>query len=398
MMRSKFLGTKLACYVGYVVQAVINNFLPILFIALQDVYGLGYERLARLIIFNFASQIAVDFSAPKIVALFGYRKSAALSQAMAALGLVSMGILPRIMSNTYLAIIISIIIYAIGSGMMEVIISPIIEMLPTKNKSGNMAFLHSFYCWGQAFTIIVTTLLVTVFGYKGWANIPLIWAVIPFLNTFSFFKVPVIEPKGEEKGDSFKSLASSKRFIIYMVMMFCGGACEIAMAEWASLFAQQALGISKVIGDLAGPCAFALFMGTGRVLYGWISKKVDFRKTVIVMSLLCFICYLTVAFCKIPAFSLIACAACGFSVSLFWPGVLSEGAKDFKRGGSVMYGVFALCGDTGCSAGPWIIGIIADRLGLNFGFSVAAIFPVIMIIATVLLIKNNDCKISQKAL
>ncbi len=394
-MSSKYTATKLACYVGYIVQAVINNFLPILFIALQDVYGLGYEKLARLIIFNFASQIVVDFISPKFINALGYKNCAVMSQFMAALGLIMMGILPRIMSNTYLAIIISIVVYAVGSGLMEVIMSPIVEMLPSNNKSGNMSFLHSFYCWGQAFTIIVTTLLVSLFGYKGWVNIPLVWAIIPFFNTFSFFKVPIIEPQREEKGDSFKKLVSSKRFVIYMVMMLCAGASEIAMAEWASMFAQQALGVSKVIGDLTGPCAFAICMGTGRVLYGWISKCIDFKKAIMAMSALCFVCYMVVAICKIPVFSLIACALCGFSVSIFWPGILSEGAKNFKMGGSVMYSVFALCGDTGCSLGPWVIGLIADKMGLNFGFGTAALFPLFMIIATIVM-KNNDCKMAEK--
>lgn len=392
-MRVKYTSTKLACYVGYVVQAVINNFLPILFIALQDIYGLGYEKLARLIIFNFAAQIVVDFISPRFINTLGYKNCAVISQFMAALGLASMFLLPQIMSNTYLAIIISIIIYAVGSGMMEVIISPIVEILPGDNKSGNMAFLHSFYCWGQAFTVVVTTILIFFFGFNRWNFVPLVWAVIPFINAIFFIKVPIIEPEKENKMDSFKDLVKSKRFVIYMLMMVCGGACEIAMAEWASMFAQKALGVSKTIGDITGPCAFAICMGAGRVWYSLVAKKIDFKKTVIVMSSLCFLCYITVAVCQIPFFALLACAICGFTVSLFWPGVLSEGAKEFKRGGAVLYSTFALCGDTGCSLGPWIVGIIADRTNLNFGFAAASVFPIIMILAAVLLIKNKDCKI-----
>ena len=244
-MKSKYTSTKLACYVGYIVQAVINNFLPILFIALQDVYGLGYEKLARLIVFNFVAQMVTDLLTPKIVGAIGYRKTAIMCQGAAALGLLMLGVLPRVMGDTYLAIIISVIVYAFGSGLMEVIMSPMIEMLPTGNKAGNMAFLHSFYCWGQAFTIVVTTLLVYLFGYKGWTNIPLVWAVLPFINMFSFFAVPIVEPDKDEKKASFKKLFRSRRFRCYMVMMLCAGACEIAMAEWASMFAQQALGVSK---------------------------------------------------------------------------------------------------------------------------------------------------------
>ncbi len=388
----KYTSTKLACYIGYIVQAVVNNFLPILFIALQDVYGLGYERLARLIVFNFVTQMVTDFITPKIVSRLGYRKTAVLCQATAALGLLMLGILPRIMSDAYLAIILSIIVYAFGSGLMEVIMSPMIEMLPTSNKEGNMAFLHSFYCWGQMFTIIVTTALVAVFGYKGWASIPIIWSVLPFLNMFSFFKVPIVEPEKNEKKMPLSKLIRDRRFRCYMLMMLCAGACEIAMAQWASLFAQQALGVSKVIGDMAGPCAFAVFMGLGRVWYGIVSEKVSFKKTLIILSLSCFICYMVVALCGIPFVSLVFCAICGFTVSISWPGVYSLGAKDFPEGSSVMFSVFAMCGDTGCCLGPWVLGVVADKLGLNIGFGVAAVFPIIMILATLYSIKIKDCK------
>ena len=396
-MKPKYTLTKLACYIGYIVQAVVNNFLPILFIALQDVYGLGYEKLARLIVFNFVTQMITDLITPKIVAKIGYRKTAIMCQGTAALGLAMLAVLPRFLQNTYLAIILSIIVYAFGSGLMEVIMSPIIEMLPTENKSGNMSVLHSFYCWGQAFTVVISTLLVAIFGYSGWANVPLVWAVLPFLNMFSFFKVPIVEPDKNEKKAPFKQLIKSHSFRLYMVMMLCAGACEIAMAEWASMFAQQALGVSKVIGDLAGPCAFAIFMGIGRIWYAAVSQKVSFNKTLIVLSAACFVCYIVVAFCNIPMVALIFCAVCGFTVSISWPGIYSAGAKDFPDGSSVMYSVFAMCGDTGCCLGPWVLGIVADSFGLNIGFGVASLFPIIMIICTVLQIKasqkNKDCNI-----
>lgn len=386
-MKSKYISTKLACYVGYIVQAVVNNFLPILFIALQDVYGLGYEKLARLIVFNFVTQMITDLITPKIVAKIGYRKTAIMCQGTAALGLLMLYVLPKFMSNTYLAIILSIIVYAFGSGLMEVIMSPIIEMLPTNNKSGNMSVLHSFYCWGQAFTVIVTTVLVSLFGYGGWSNVPLVWAVLPFINMFSFLKVPIVEPDKDEKKSPIKVLLKSRRFRIYMVMMLCAGACEIAMAEWASMFAQQALGVSKVIGDFAGPCAFAIFMGIGRIWYAAVSQKVSFNKTLIALSVCCFVCYIVVAFCNIPLVALIFCALCGFTVSISWPGIYSCGAVDFPEGSSAMYSIFAMCGDTGCCLGPWVLGIVADSFGLNIGFGVASVFPIIMDICVLMQIR-----------
>ena len=387
-MSSKYRSTKLACYVGYIVQAVINNFLPILFIALQDVYELSYEKLARLIVFNFVTQMVTDLITPKIVEKTGYKKAAVICHGAAALGLALLGILPRFIPP-YSGIIISIIVYAFGSGLIEVLVSPIIEMLPTTDKSGNMSILHSFYCWGQAFTIIVTTFLVKVFGYGNWTIIPLVWAVLPFINMFFFMRVPVVEPEKEKKNEGFKELVRNRRFLIYMVMMLCAGATEIAMAEWASMFVQKALGVSKVVGALTGPCAFALFMGIGRMWYAAVAKRVNFRKTLIILSTLCFICYVVVAVCNIPWVSLIFCAICGFTVSISWPGIYSAGAEEFPDGSSVMYSVFAMCGDTGCCLGPWALGIVADSFGLNTGFAVTSVFAVIMIIAVLLLGKSK---------
>lgn len=389
-MKSEYTATKLACYVGYVVQAIVNNFLPILFIALQDMYGLSYENLARIIVVNFITQMITDFITPKILGLIGYRKAAVLAHISAATGLFLLGILPRIMENTYLAIIISMMITAFGSGLIEVILSPMVEMLPTSNKAGNMSVLHSFYCWGQAFTIIATTLMVLLFGYRGWSNIPIIWAIIPFLNMFAFLKVSVIEPGKDEKKDSFKTLIKSKKFFCFLVMMLCSGACEITMAQWASMFAQQSLGVSKAIGDLAGPCAFAIFMGAGRIWYAKVSKKVSFNKIVVILSALCFACYMVVGICKIPVAALICCALCGFTVSVFWPGTYSAGAREFKNGGPVMFSSFAMLGDIGCSLGPWVLGIVADNSNLNFGFIAASAFPILMIISTLILMKSKE--------
>lgn len=391
-MSTNYRSTKLAAYVGYIVQSIINNFLPILFIALQEVYELSYEKLGRLIVFNFITQMLVDVVTPKVVARIGYRKAAVMCQGAAAAGLVMLGVLPRIMGNTYLAIILSIIVYATGSGFMEVLLSPMIEMLPTGNKSGNMAVLHSFYCWGQAFTIVVTTALVYLFGYKGWANIPLIWSVIPFLNMFSFLFVPIVEPDPDQKQDKLIDLIKNKKFVIFIVMMFCAGASEIAMAEWASMFAQQALGVSKVIGDLAGPCAFALFMGAGRVWYAVRAEKASFTRLLAVLSILCFICYVTVAVCEIPIAALIFCAFCGFTISVSWPGIYSAGARNFPTGGAVMFCIFAMSGDIGCAVGPWLIGVLADKFNLNIGFGVASVFPAVMVLCCVYLLKNKSCK------
>ncbi|MBQ6826024.1 MAG: MFS transporter [Clostridia bacterium] len=388
-MSKSFTVTKVACYIGYIVQAIVNNFLPILFIALQDIYALNYEQLGRIILVNFLTQMATDFFTPKILKYIGYKNACVLAQASAFIGLCLLGILPQLMQNTYLAILIAMTVTAFGSGLIEVVISPMVEMLPTKNKVGNMAVLHSFYCWGQVFTVLVTTAMVFISGFNNWVYIPIIWSLVPLFNFFMFLKAPIIEPPKEQKQDSFKKLFSSRRFRCYLVMMLCAGASEIAMAQWASMFAQQTLKVSKTIGDLAGPCAFAIFMGAGRIWYARISNRISFKKLMAILSSLCFICYVTVAFCQIQFIALIFCALCGFTVSIFWPGTYSAGAKDFKNGGAVMFSAFAMLGDIGCSLGPWLLGVVADKLDLKFGFLTVSIFPVAMIIATLISVKED---------
>lgn len=392
-MKNNFRMTKFVCYIGFVVQAIINNFLPILFVCLQDNYGLNYEKLARLIVVNFGAQMCVDLLTPKITKHLGYRATAFLSQFTASLGLVMMAVLPNIMANKYLAISISAVMYACGSGLMEVVLSPMVEILPSDNKRGTMQILHSFYCWGQAFTIIGTTVLIGLLGTRNWSFVPLVWAIIPLINAFCFLKVPIITPPADQKLASLGSLLKRRQFRGYMIMMLCAGAAEITMAQWASLFAQRGLGVSKVIGDLAGPCAFALFMASGRVIYGINAKKIDFKKAMLTLSIFSTVCYLGVAITQNPVLSLCFCAVCGLTVSIFWPAIYSQGAIDFCDGGMVMYSVFAMCGDVGCALGPWILGIVADNFGLNLGFGVTSVFSVLMLVCTLTFVKSKKyCK------
>ncbi len=388
-MEFKYKKTKAACYIGYTVQAIINNFLPILFIIFNKNYGLSYESIGRLIFINFITQIFADISAPLIVKRIGYKKSAVLCHFLATAGLLLLSFLPNVIGNTYFAIVISIMVYAFGSGIIEVIISPIMEFLPTENKSGNMAVLHSFYCWGQVFTIAVTTLAVKVLGFGDWQLIPLFWAVVPFINMFFFMSVPVVEKTEEEKSGG-NNYFKDKRFYYIVIFMICSGASEIAMSQWASIFAQNGLGISKIKGDFLGPCIFGVLMGTGRILYAMFSNKFSYLKTVAFCSFLALVCYLVAGFSKNPVVSLAACAFCGITVSMFWPGTLSFAVKTFPSGGALMFGIVALSGDLGCSTGPWLLGLIADRVNLNTGFAVCGIFPLVMLIMAFLFSIKKD--------
>lgn len=390
-MSRSYKSTKVACFAGFIVQAIINNFLPLLFIIFNTEYNLNYEQLGRLLFINFFVQFIVDALTPIVVKFLGYRGAAIACHGLAALGLCLLGILPVLFPNhIYTCVVTAIVVYATGSGIIEVCLSPIVEMLPGDKKGADMAFSHSFYCWGQAFTVLVSTLLIFLFGHDKWQYVPIIWSIIPFINMFNFMRVPMVEHRDEPATKTASVLFKSRDFWIFAVIMICAGASEITMAEWASLFAQKALNVSKTTGDLLGPCAFAVCMGTGRVIFGISDGKFNPKIALILNNILCVLCYIGVAVLNIPILSLAACALCGFSVSLSWPGTYSMAASRFANGGTLMFSILALCGDFGCSIGPWLMGIVSNASTLEIGFLVCAVFPVIMIIATSLLRTKNS--------
>lgn len=389
-MSASYKSTKIACFIGFVVQAIINNFLPVLFIIFNTQYSLNYEQLGRLLFINFFVQLIVDAITPAIVKKTGYRGAAIACHGLASLGLCMLGILPLLFPNhIYTCLVAAIVVYASGSGIIEVCISPIVELLPGDKKGADMAFSHSFYCWGQAFTVLISTLLIHLIGQNSWQFIPLIWAVIPLLNMLNFMRVPIVEEQNEPIGKTANTLFKNRDFWLFAIIMVCAGASEIAMAEWASLFAQKALGVEKTVGDLLGPCAFAICMGSGRVIFGLLDGKFNPKKALIINNILCIGCYIGVGLFSIPALSLIACALCGFTVSLSWPGTYSMAARHFPNGGTLMFSILALSGDLGCSMGPWLLGIVANKTTLETGFIVLAVFPAIMVITASLLRKEK---------
>jgi MFS family permease len=399
MKNRTFNGTKTACYTGYVVQGIINNIAPLLFVIFSDKFDITLEKLSLLITINFATQLIVDTVSIKFVDLIGYKPLAIVSQGIAFIGLLCLGILPNITNNSYLGIVISIILSAIGSGITEVIISPIVESIPGEKKTAEMSLLHSFYCWGQVFVVLLTTIMIKILGNDLWYVAPILWAIIPLVNTINFITVP-IKPNltAEEKTPFFKMLFS-RQFILCIVIMVCSGASEIGMSQWSSYFAEAGLKISKMSGDLLGPCLFAVFMGTGRMIFGFLGEKINLKTALCCSAGLCALCYLGTCFINNPVISLLVCALTGISVSVMWPATLSLAAKLFPKGGGSMYSVLALSGDTGCTLGPWFISFIsiyfADgvssgeslKVGLGFG----ALFPVLMIFAISLLkLKKNS--------
>lgn len=401
-MHRTFKGTKTACYTGYFVQAIINNLSPLLFVIYKEKLGISLKEIGSLILINFLTQTIIDLISIKIVDKVGYKKIVVFSHLLAFIGLSLLGILPNIMSTPFISVIISTVIAALGSGMIEVTISPIVESIPSEKKAADMSLLHSFYCWGQMTVVGITTIIILSIGNDRWYLIPVFWALVPLINMFNFMTVPFMPPIAENERTSIKKLLTSKIFIVAMVIMLCAGASEIAMSQWSSYFAEIGLGVSKVIGDLLGPCLFAVLMGFGRLFYGIKGDKINLKKALGVCSVLCFICYLITSVSSNSFISLISCAFTGLSVSLFWPGTFSLMASEFPKGGTSMFSIMALLGDVGCAAGPWLVSIIStiaqngsynESSSLKTGLGFGMIFPATILICLFLLGKLQKNKV-----
>lgn len=398
-MKLTYKHTRLACNCSSIVSAIVNNFAPLLFVIFSDTFNLSITGLSALITMNFATQIVVDFFGAKYADRLGYRRVVVMSQLFSAIGLLGLGIFPYIVPNAFIGILISVLLYAIGSALIEVITSPITEALPSDSKSGSMSLLHSFYCWGCVFVVLITTGMFSIFGKENWRYIAYIWAIVPLLNGIFFTKVPIIELK-TEKESGILNLFKNKIMWLFMMIMMCSGAAELAMSQWASYFAETALGVSKTVGDLLGPLSFAVLMGISRVLYGLYSLKIDLKKFMVGSAFLCVISYLMTALSKNPFVAMIGCGICGFSVGIMWPGTLSLAAKINPKGGAAMFAIMALFGDCGCSLGPEAVARISKVFaihdsGLKAGFLCAIIFPIIMIIAIVFGVRNLEKKIPE---
>ena len=410
-----YRNTTFACYRGYMTQAIINNLAPLLFIIFQTSYSVSYEELGQLVLVNFATQLIADIWASRYADHFGYRNCMVAAHALCTIGLVCLGLLPLILPSPYLGLNIAVILYAVGGGLLEVIVSPIIEALPNDNKEASMSLLHSFYCWGQMLVVSASTLLLLLIGRNLWFLLPIIWAIFPLYNLFQFIRVPLLPLITEGKGLTLKHLLSFPSFYLAMLLMLCAGASELTMSQWSSLFAEKGLQIPKIYGDLLGPGLFALFMALGRILYGLLGNRLPLRLSLFISSVLCIITYLVTVLSPYPTLSLLACSLCGLSVSLMWPGTYSLASSAFPRGGTMMFGVLAVCGDLGCSFGPWLAGFISgyvkttgytlkiwaatalslEQTGLRSGLLAASAFPLIMALSLFLFRKAHAKKANR---
>lgn len=392
-MLKNYKNTIYACFIGYIVQAVVNNFVPLLFLTFQSQYGISLSKITMLVTFNFGLQLLVDLVSISFIDKIGYRVSMVLAHVFSAAGLILLTILPDVMSDPFHGILIAVMVYAVGGGLLEVLVSPIVEACPTDNKEKAMSLLHSFYCWGHMGVVLLSTLFFAIVGIENWKVLAFVWAVVPVLNGIFFTQVPIAPLIAEdETGLSVKELFREKIFWVFMLLMVCSGASEQAVGQWASTFAEKGLGNSKTIGDLVGPMAFAACMGTARVLYGKFGEKIKLETFMIISTIACVISYLMIALVPSPVVSVIGCSICGFAVGMMWPGTFSMAAAKIRNGGTAMFALMALAGDLGCTSGPTLVGTISGMFSENLrvGIFTALVFPVLLLIGIGLIKKMTS--------
>jgi len=381
--------TLFACYLGFITQAISANYAPLLFLTFKNTYGISLEKIALIPCVFYLTQLLIDFAATKFSDKIGYRTCVIVSQMLSAFGLILLAILPEIFPVSFVGILISVVFYAMGSGLIEVLVSPIVEACPFENKEGMMSLLHSFYCWGAVGVILGSTLFFSLFGVKNWRILTLIWALVPLVNTFNFMTCPIEHLLEDGESLPIRKLLSIPLFWLLILLMVCSGASEASMAQWASAFTESALGVSKTVGDLAGPCLFAVFMGITRVIYGKMSEKLDLTKTMLLCGTMCAVCYLLASLSPMPIPGLAGCALCGMAVGIMWPGTISISSQKCPKGGTALFAFLALAGDLGATVSPILVGNISEKAGnnLKMGLFVATVFPVVMVVGLMVLKK-----------
>ena len=380
-MYNRYNRTMHVCFASYIVQAIVNNFAPLLFLTFHEGYDIPLSKITLLVTFNFLLQLAVDAASVKFLDRIGYRAAAVLANAFCGVGFVLLTVLPGAMADPFAGLLIAVATFALGGGLLEVVISPIVEACPSDNKERAMSMLHSFYCWGHVGVVLISTLFFAAFGLGNWRALALCWAIIPIAVAILFLGVPIAKLLDEgDRGMNLRELAGARIFWLMMLAMVCSGACEQAVSQWASVLAEKGLGVSKAVGDLAGPMLFAVCMGLTRVVYGRYGDRIPLKKFMLLSCALCLASYLMIGLAPVPALGLIGCGLCGLSVGIFWPGTLSLASASLRRGGSALFCLLALAGDLGCSAGPTLAGMVSSAAGDNIrvGILAAVVFPAVL--------------------
>ena len=386
-MKKNYKKTLIACYLGFVTQAIAANFAPLLFLKFHNDYGISLGKIALIPTMVFLTQLTVDLLCAKFVDRIGYRKCVVASEVASAAGLIGLAFLPELLPEPFIGIILSVIVYAIGSGLIEVLVSPIVEACPFEHKDAAMSLLHSFYCWGSVGVVLLSTLFFTGFGIDSWKWLACIWALIPLYNIYNFATCPIERLVDEGKGMGIRGLFRVPMFWVAVILMVCAGASELSMGQWASAYAESAIGLSKTVGDLAGPCMFAVTMGVSRVIYGKYGDRMNLMSFMMGSGLLCLVCYGMASLSSDPVIGLVGCIVCGFSVGIMWPGTISISSSRLPFGGTAMFAMLAMAGDLGGAFGPSLVGNITEAANDNLqaGMLAGSVFPLVLLISLLLL-------------
>lgn len=386
-MQKNYRKTLLACYLGIITQAIAANFAPLLFLKFHTDWGISLGQIALIPTVFFFTQILVDVFCARFVDRIGYRRSILLSQILVGAGLAGLAFVPELTGSPFAGVMICVVVYAVGSGLIEVLVSPIVEACPFEHKDAVMSLLHSFYCWGCVGVILLSTLFFAAFGVENWRWLACAWALVPLYNIYNFAACPIERLTEEGQGMTLSQLFKVPIFWISLLLMVCAGASELSMAQWASAFTEAALGFSKTVGDLAGPCLFAVTMGLSRVIYGKYGPKMNLSRCMIGSGILCLCCYLLASLSKNPVLCLIGCVCCGFSVGIMWPGTISVTSPRLPKGGTALFAMLAMAGDLGGAFGPSLVGAVTQQAGDNLqsGMLTGSVFPLVLVAALVLL-------------
>ena len=389
-MQLQYKHTRNACYLGYITQAIVNNLAPLLFVTFQKQFSISLDKIGLLISINFAMQMLIDALAAKFVDKIGYRTCIVGAHIFCTVGLAGMGIFPFVFPSAYAGLIAAVLINAVGGGLIEVLVSPIVESLPGDEKASAMSLLHSFYCWGHVSVVLLSTVFFVSIGTEHWTILSALWALVPLFNTFLFLNVPLNTIHSEEASLPIRKLFSMKLFWVFLLLMICAGASEQAMSQWTSLFAESGLQVSKTMGDLLGPCAFAVLMGVSRAFYGKFGAKLNLKRFIAGSGVLCIASYLLAAFSPMPLLSLVGCALCGLSVGILWPGTFSLSSAYCPQGGTALFALLALGGDVGCAAGPGLVGWVSSLADgeLKWGLTAALMFPILLLLLIGVLVRT----------
>ena len=390
-MTKNYNKTLLACYLGFITQAICANFAPLLFLKFHSDYAISLGRIALIPTAFFLTQLVIDVFCAKFVDRIGYRRSVITSALTSALGLAGLAFIPDLFADPFVGIMICVVVYAVGSGLLEVLGSPIVEACPFEHKDAVMSTLHSFYCWGCVGVILLSSLFFTAFGIEHWRWLACIWALIPLYNIYNFATCPIEHLTEKGEGMTLRELFKVPVFWLAVILMVCAGASELSMAQWASAFTEAALGFSKTVGDLVGPCLFAVTMGICRVLYGKFGPKMNLTRFMLGSGVLCLCCYLLASLSSSPVLGLIGCVLCGFSVGIMWPGTISLTSPRLPRGGTALFAMLAMAGDLGGAFGPSLVGTITQQSGdrLQSGMLAGSVFPLLLIVVLILMSRNT---------